>query len=218
VRIVNVRVQEAEMGNLTAIASRMSQGISVKDRRYFLTIYPSCFVGSDAVSWLVQNTRAQSRDEAVLLGRAMVKLGLIRHVEGDHTLKDKTLWYHFTKLVPILSRPVASTKSSSPTRNISATASAWTSSQSLRNMADRAQIERTASSPQFKFSSERVPPSRPSTSPPPLPTPTPQPKFMPDTVVAYAAPIVRETLPFSLWHIPGSRSCRALWLAYELGV
>lgn len=43
-------------------------GVDIKDRTYRARIYRMCFVGQEAVDWLVKTLRLDSREEAVLLG------------------------------------------------------------------------------------------------------------------------------------------------------
>merc|ERR1711991_59666 len=73
---------------------RAPGGVEVADRTYRLRTYPLCFVGSQAVDWLVRATQA-SRKQALRIGRRMVELGLIAHVAGEHQLKDAFLFYRF---------------------------------------------------------------------------------------------------------------------------
>ncbi|HAC64072.1 MAG TPA: mechanosensitive ion channel protein MscS, partial [Cyanothece sp. UBA12306] len=73
---------------------RSSRGLSIQDRRYRLNIYPDCFVGSEAVNWLVQH-HDYSREEAVELGQILVERGIIHHVLDQHTFKDSYLFYRF---------------------------------------------------------------------------------------------------------------------------
>ena len=46
-------------------------GLKIKDRRYRLRMYPQCFVGSEAVNWLVQ-TQNTTKDKALWLGQILV--------------------------------------------------------------------------------------------------------------------------------------------------
>jgi hypothetical protein len=59
--------------------------------------YPQCFVGSDAVSLLVSSGHAASREEAVLIGRVLChRYNLFHHVEEEHLLEDKYLFFRFS--------------------------------------------------------------------------------------------------------------------------
>jgi len=74
---------------LEKLAGKMSKNIIIKTRRYHLRSYKMCFLGSDAVSWLIASGNAASEAEALLLGARMEKAGLLRHVSGEHPLKNK---------------------------------------------------------------------------------------------------------------------------------
>lgn len=81
---------------LDQIAARFKAGVTVKDRTYRLTKYPSCFVGNEAVDFMINDGLSTTRDEAVQLGQCiMTELGIFEHVTRDHTFADSYLFYHF---------------------------------------------------------------------------------------------------------------------------
>jgi Domain found in Dishevelled, Egl-10, and Pleckstrin (DEP)/Indoleamine 2,3-dioxygenase len=68
------------------------------DRRYRVKIYPDCFIGSQAVDVLVDNGLAETREEAVRVGRRInQQFKLFNHVTNDHPLMDKNLFFRFRK-------------------------------------------------------------------------------------------------------------------------
>ena len=67
----------------------------IQDRKYHLTTYKTCFVGSQLVDWLVQKGEASGREEAVQLGRELLDAGMLAHVCYDHHFKDDYLFYRF---------------------------------------------------------------------------------------------------------------------------
>jgi Domain found in Dishevelled, Egl-10, and Pleckstrin (DEP) len=67
-------------------------GLHIADRTHMLRSYPRCFVGREAVDWLVA-TRGVSRSEALRLGRSLVAVGLIQHVLEEHDFKDGDFFY-----------------------------------------------------------------------------------------------------------------------------
>jgi EAL domain-containing protein (putative c-di-GMP-specific phosphodiesterase class I) len=71
---------------------RSTGGLDVRDRIHRLRTYNRCFVGREAVDWLVRHQRT-SRAEAVRLGQRLAALGLIRHVLDEHDFKDADLFY-----------------------------------------------------------------------------------------------------------------------------
>jgi hypothetical protein len=78
------------------IAARMrgSAGVALAERRYRLKWYPNCFVGSEAVDWLVRGY-GLSREEAVDLGQALLEAGAIHHVVKERPFLDGTFFYRF---------------------------------------------------------------------------------------------------------------------------
>lgn len=81
--------------DLSEIAAQFKQDVKLADRSYRLKTYKQCFVGSDAVDYLVQSGATATREDAVLLGNAFVEMHLIEHVLRDHNFKDEYLFYRF---------------------------------------------------------------------------------------------------------------------------
>ncbi|MEB3213491.1 MAG: mechanosensitive ion channel domain-containing protein, partial [Leptolyngbyaceae bacterium] len=73
---------------------RGSEGVEIKDRRYRLRMFSKCFVGSEAVHWLMQYQKA-TREEALRIGQLLVEKGIFHHVTDDHTFEDEYLFYRF---------------------------------------------------------------------------------------------------------------------------
>ena len=72
-----------------ALAERMERGVEVRDRHWHLKRYTECFVGREAVTWLVHTAGVVATEEAaVALGNAMMQLGLLAHVV-------RPLWWRF---------------------------------------------------------------------------------------------------------------------------
>lgn len=82
--------------NLEGLAEQMRgvNGIEIKDRRYRLNVYPQCFVGSEAVAWLMRTQRA-TRTEAIRIGQLLLERGIIHHVVDAHPFEDSNLFYRF---------------------------------------------------------------------------------------------------------------------------
>lgn len=72
-------------------------GFECKDRVYGRRRYRECFVGAEAVDWLVAHY-ALSEDDAVLIGQTMMDLGVLEHVTGDHEFRNGHFFYRFTGL------------------------------------------------------------------------------------------------------------------------
>ncbi|MBO1348275.1 MAG: mechanosensitive ion channel [Hormoscilla sp. GUM202] len=79
-----------------AIVSQMRgpSGVEIKDRRSNLKSFGKCFVGSEAVDWLMEHEKA-TREEAILIGELMVSERLIHHVLDEHGFNDGPLFYRF---------------------------------------------------------------------------------------------------------------------------
>lgn len=73
-------------------AMRTPGGLDIRDRMYRLRTYPQCFVGREAVDWMVQHYRV-SRDDAVRMGQRLSALGLLSHVLQEHDFEDAELFY-----------------------------------------------------------------------------------------------------------------------------
>lgn len=78
------------------IVSKMrgENGIEIKDRRFQFKLFPKCFLGTDAVNWLIIHEKS-TRQEAILMGQLMLKQGIIHHVLDEHDFKDELLFYRF---------------------------------------------------------------------------------------------------------------------------
>jgi small-conductance mechanosensitive channel len=82
--------------DIEAVVARMrgADGIAIHDRRHLLKTYPRCFVGSEAVDWLVRN-EGLNRAEALMLGQALVERNVIHHVLDEHGFHDGNFFYRF---------------------------------------------------------------------------------------------------------------------------
>jgi small-conductance mechanosensitive channel len=83
-------------GELAAVAEKMRgpMGVAVADRRYLLSVYRRCFVGSDAVDWLCAHA-GLTRREAAAVGQRLVDLDRVRHVLAEHGFRDGNYFYRF---------------------------------------------------------------------------------------------------------------------------
>ena len=71
---------------------RTPGGLDIRDRMFHLRTYTECFVGREAVDWLVLHHRV-SRADAVRLGQRLVALGLMSHVVTEHNFEDAEFYY-----------------------------------------------------------------------------------------------------------------------------
>lgn len=75
-----------------AARERLAAGVKVKNRRYRFKEYKDCFIGSEAVNYMVSIGWAKSRDQAVKLGRSLQEqYNLFEHVvePEKHAFEDK---------------------------------------------------------------------------------------------------------------------------------
>ena len=89
-----------ENPELLEMAKRFEAGIEVGDKNHRRRVYHNCFVGKDAVDWLVQNSMAETRSEAVQVGRALAQhFHLFTHVTDSFLFSDKQFFYRFNKKI-----------------------------------------------------------------------------------------------------------------------
>lgn len=53
------------------LVSEFKDGVSIKDRKYHMKTYKSCFIGKEAVTWLINSGWANTREEAIELGNLL---------------------------------------------------------------------------------------------------------------------------------------------------
>ena len=79
---------------------RLRSGVEVKDRKYHLKKYKQCFVGREAVDFMVTSGWAKSRADAVRIGLELqIEHKLFEHVvDGEkHPFKDEYLFFRFAE-------------------------------------------------------------------------------------------------------------------------
>eukprot|EP00172_Hildenbrandia_rubra_P002176 Plantae.Rhodophyta-Hildenbrandia_rubra.ctg2864.p1 GENE.Plantae.Rhodophyta-Hildenbrandia_rubra.ctg2864~~Plantae.Rhodophyta-Hildenbrandia_rubra.ctg2864.p1 ORF type:complete len:680 (-),score=129.13 Plantae.Rhodophyta-Hildenbrandia_rubra.ctg2864:2099-4138(-) len=85
----------SQMSELEDLVQRFKSGVEVRDRKYRLSTYKKCFVGTDAVQWLLNNNCASTVADAVHLGQIMNDQGVFEHVLREHPFKNEMLYYKF---------------------------------------------------------------------------------------------------------------------------
>mmetsp|Transcript_30418 Transcript_30418/g.50532 ORF Transcript_30418/g.50532 Transcript_30418/m.50532 type:complete len:291 (+) Transcript_30418:161-1033(+) len=81
--------------DLNEIATKFKRHVKVSDRTYRLKSYKQCFIGSEAVDYLVESGATLTREDAVEIGKAFMEMRLFEHVCRDHEFKDEYLFYRF---------------------------------------------------------------------------------------------------------------------------
>ena len=71
-----------------------TKGVRMRDRRWHFRLHYNCFIGEELTTWLKNNFRdIETRDEAVELGKDLMRSGLFKHVEGRHDFRDGNYFY-----------------------------------------------------------------------------------------------------------------------------
>lgn len=79
-----------------AIEMHSEKGVEIKTRRYKLMLFQRCFLGNEAVDWIVKKVKV-SREDAIALGQKMLEKGIFQHVSEEHPFKDEPLFYRFNE-------------------------------------------------------------------------------------------------------------------------
>ncbi len=87
------KLTDQEIDNLVG-KIRSENGVQIKNRRYRLNTYDSCFIGQELVDWLATNYD-YSREEATELGQILVEKKIIHHVTDEHPFSDEYFFYRF---------------------------------------------------------------------------------------------------------------------------
>ena len=83
-----------EEGQLEELAKEFQMNVDIQDREVGDTVYPQCFIASEAIDFIVNSEYSTSRDEAVKLARALQnRFHLFEHVSEDYCFDDKKDWY-----------------------------------------------------------------------------------------------------------------------------
>ncbi|QPG73062.1 hypothetical protein FOA43_000366 [Brettanomyces nanus] len=84
--------------NRLASILQSDEGIEIIDRKWHMITHNYCFIGTDFVSWLIENFEdIDNRDEAVDYGNQLMERGLFRHVNSRHHFLDGHYFYELNK-------------------------------------------------------------------------------------------------------------------------
>jgi len=79
------------------IVSKLSTEVSLQKRKLNTKTFVNCFVGAEAVDWMVDKLGLKSRREAVDLGKKLLSDGYIHSVVHGETFSDEYCFYQFLK-------------------------------------------------------------------------------------------------------------------------
>eukprot|EP01083_Nonionella_stella_P193029 713275_1 len=68
-----------------------------KTRKYRLKQYDNCFIGKEAIDFLIHYKFVHTRERGLTLGETWEAIGLIDHVAKGHGFKDDQLFYRFNE-------------------------------------------------------------------------------------------------------------------------
>jgi hypothetical protein len=83
--------------DLTGIMNLMRRHIEIRNRSWLKRIHRDCFIGSDAVDFLVTQGFADTRKAAVEMGLKMANRKLIRNITDSRKFSDTLHYYRFTE-------------------------------------------------------------------------------------------------------------------------
>jgi hypothetical protein len=92
--VSSLQISQAKLDRLIIEMRDRVFGLDIKDRWYNLKVYPRCFIGSDAVKWLMTNQKL-TREEAIRAGQILIERRIIHHVLDEHQFEDSHLFYRF---------------------------------------------------------------------------------------------------------------------------
>eukprot|EP01083_Nonionella_stella_P129554 393096_1 len=78
-------------------AHQLYYKVSIKNRRFFFTKHENCFVGSEAVSAIMDLGFAHDEDSAVAFGNKLMQYDIIWHVDMKQSFKNDNEWYRFVE-------------------------------------------------------------------------------------------------------------------------
>jgi len=80
---------------VVSLRKKLRANIVIKDRTTLLKTFHDCFIGREAVDWLVSSGEAKSRQEAVHLGQMLLSQGIIMQDSNEGVFRDSNAFYRF---------------------------------------------------------------------------------------------------------------------------
>ncbi|CAI5718987.1 unnamed protein product [Hyaloperonospora brassicae] len=114
VRISSRIVREPSLWQLWTCAEQMRQEIPARDRSLYLKPHPNVITGKEALEWMLCHglnrpmrggVTCSTAEEALLLGTALIRNGIMMHVSGDRRFTNST-WKYYRFMVTHLDAAV----------------------------------------------------------------------------------------------------------------
>eukprot|EP01094_Clydonella_sp_ATCC50884_P017351 TRINITY_DN2_c0_g3_i2.p1 TRINITY_DN2_c0_g3~~TRINITY_DN2_c0_g3_i2.p1 ORF type:complete len:320 (-),score=98.49 TRINITY_DN2_c0_g3_i2:33-992(-) len=81
-------------GKITYLVEMMRWGIEICDRKHRTKTYHTCFVGSEAVDWLMRTLKMDAREDAVDVAQMLIDRSVFHHVNYIETFSDKRMAFY----------------------------------------------------------------------------------------------------------------------------
>lgn len=94
-------VAQVDKIDMTKLVEKMrdpDHGVKICTRYYLLKPYYRCFIGMEAVDWLVKELRLSSREDAVAIGQAMMYRGLLKKKEKKSNYNRSQIFQYRLKI------------------------------------------------------------------------------------------------------------------------
>eukprot|EP00466_Bigelowiella_natans_P013459 jgi/Bigna1/137409/aug1.39_g12117 len=107
--MIQTEHQSRRLNRLVKMMRSLEFGIKVKDRTYYMDTYKGCFIGSEAVNWVMKH-EGVSRSVAVAICERICIKGHFSHVLGECMFQDDYKFYrwvpwHYNSLFQRLKEP-----------------------------------------------------------------------------------------------------------------
>lgn len=89
---------QQKKSDLAFICMCLKDGIEVMDRKYLIKNIPACFVGSEAIDWMLNHTNftgCKTRKDGEELGERLLQEKFISCPIGSHSFQDKQMFFRF---------------------------------------------------------------------------------------------------------------------------
>jgi len=100
------------------ILDKVMPSVEVKKRKYRLSTYRNCFVGSELVDQLIVTGITKDRHQANQIGCALAKMGYVERVTGEHDFVDDNYFFRFCRRKETIEPQAESTPATKENRDV----------------------------------------------------------------------------------------------------